>query len=106
LRSKAASVRALVEVSSQAQTTMQEALAASQTERAQHEFRKVAVALSKVRQFVAEAEACLGKAGATPGTTEVTMTEENAAAVTDETSDWAWDALDIGDAPPDVSPFD
>jgi hypothetical protein len=68
---KLSNVRALMMVSERANGAMKEAQARSSTERAEHEFRKIVVSLAKVRQFVAEAEACMGDVGTTPGTSEV-----------------------------------
>ena len=58
-------------VSERANGAMKEAQARSSAERAEHEFRKIVVSLAKVRQFVAEAETCMGDVGSTPGTSEV-----------------------------------
>lgn len=68
---KLSNVRALMMVSERANGAMKEAQARGSNERAEHEFRKVVVSLAKVRQFVAEAEACMGDVGTTPGTSEV-----------------------------------
>ena len=57
---KLAAVRSLHEVSQRAEAAMLEALAGGDTGRADQEFRKIAVALSKTRQFRAEAEHCVG----------------------------------------------
>ncbi|MEL6350034.1 MAG: hypothetical protein AAFV53_43435, partial [Myxococcota bacterium] len=55
VRLKQASIKALRDVSERANMMMQDALSSGSPERSNHEFRKVAVALSKVRQFMAEA---------------------------------------------------
>jgi hypothetical protein len=68
---KLSNVRALMMVSERANGAMKEAQARSSGERAEHEFRKIVVSLAKVRQFVAEADACMGDVGTTPGTSEV-----------------------------------
>ena len=59
LTKKLSSTRALLEVSMAAQARMDEAIQLGQTDRADHEFRRIAVALSKERQFLAEAEASM-----------------------------------------------
>ena len=68
---KLSNVRALLMVSERANGAMKEAQSRSSADRAEHEFRKIVVSLAKVRQFVAEAEACVGDVGSTPGTSEV-----------------------------------
>ena len=42
----------------------------------EHEFRKIAVALQKTREFAAEGEACVGDAGTSPGITSVDVSQE------------------------------
>ncbi|MDP6933053.1 MAG: hypothetical protein QGG40_09060 [Myxococcota bacterium] len=106
LRNKMASMRALAEVSEGARGAMQEALASSNMERAEHEFRKVAVAVSKVRQFMAEAEACLGEGAARPGTTEVEVTVEGITDVEDDTVGSDAEVGVVGVDPPQTSPFE
>lgn len=61
VRDKLASARTMVDVSVLAQSAMQEALASGSSARAQTEYRKIGVALSKVEQFLNEALACLGE---------------------------------------------
>ena len=62
-----AGLRALYEVSQAAEEALESALRAGDNDRAEHEFRKITVALTKVRQFVAEAEACVGENDTAPG---------------------------------------
>ncbi len=104
LTKKQASVSTLVEVAEQAQAQMNAYLAAGDSDKADFEFRKVAVALSKARQFDAEADACLGESGTQPGVTDVQVTVEGLAggddlAPIDDGND------DIGVDPPETSPF-
>jgi hypothetical protein len=104
LTKKQASVATLVEVAEQAQAQMNGYLAGGDSEKADFEFRKVAVALSKARQFSAEADACLGESGTQPGVTDVQVTVEGLAdgddlAPIDDGND------DIGVDPPETSPF-
>jgi hypothetical protein len=64
------------------------------------------VALSKVRQFMAEADACVGDSDTTPGVTDVTYTND---ALTDSTGDtdvFDDSNIDIGTDPPNTSPFE
>jgi hypothetical protein len=60
LSKKLSGIRALSEVSEDAQVAMERAINSGDSRLADHEFRKIAVALSKVRQFMAEADACVG----------------------------------------------
>jgi len=104
LTKKQASVSTLVEVAEQAQAQMNDYLSQGDTDKADFEFRKVAVALSKARQFSAEADACLGESGMQPGVTDVQVTVEGLAdgddlAPIDDGND------DIGVDPPETSPF-
>jgi len=97
-------LRALVQVSEAADTAMKESLAAGATERADHEFRKIAVALSKTRQLLAEAERCLDDSGMRSGesVTEYTggITDDG-----DDTEGVGFDAMDLQEDPPHASPF-
>jgi len=106
VRMKQASIKALSDVSERASNSMQKAMAGGTPDRAQHEFRKVAVALSKVRQFMAEAEACIGQGNVASGSTEVQV-ENNTQALTenDETQAQVQDTV-IGVDPPNSSPFE
>lgn len=75
LTRKLTPLRALYEVTRQSNTTMQEALAASDNVHADQEFRKVAVALTKARDFLAEAQACVGDTGVKRGDASVSVNE-------------------------------
>jgi hypothetical protein len=80
---------------------MQEKLAQNQNELADFQFRKIAVAITKVRQFVAEAEACMGQTGTTGGTESVDVSGDTLA---ENIDDYFYDVDD--DVPaPDVTPF-
>jgi hypothetical protein len=85
---------------------MTDALADGNDERAEHEFRKIAIALSKVRQFVAEAEACVGQGGAVDGDTDVTVDVQGITDDSDDTEGTDTDGEIIGDDPPNTSPFE
>jgi hypothetical protein len=102
---KLSSTRALLEVSLSAQARMKEAIDAGANERGDHEFRKIAVALSKERQFLAEAESCMGDGGEDAGQTlvEVVGASEDSIDVT-EPLDGLGD--DVGRDPPNTSPFE
>jgi hypothetical protein len=101
LNNKLASIRALEEVSDGANRSMQESLAAGQNELADFHFRKIAVALTKVRQFVAEAEACMGQNGTTGGTETVDVSGDTLA---ENIDDYFYDVEDEVPAP-DATPF-
>jgi hypothetical protein len=52
-------VRALLQVSEQAEISMTNSIAAGEEEKTNHEFRKIAVAVSKTRLLLAEAQGCV-----------------------------------------------
>ena len=106
LQSRLSYVRALLMVSERANGAMKEAVASGLTSRAEHEFRKVAVAVSKVRQFLAEAETCLGEEGTTPGTTELDVDDPSGLAEGDDTNPMDDYFVVVGDDPPLTSPFE
>lgn len=60
LTRKLTPMRSLVDISRQSNTLMQQALASNDAVHADQEFRKIAVALAKTREFLAEAKACVG----------------------------------------------
>lgn len=101
---KLSNIRALMMVSERANGAMKEAQTTSNPQRAEHEFRKIVVSLAKVRQFVAEADACMGDAGSAPGTSDVQVSQSGLTEGDDS------EALDdyflvVGVDPADVSPF-
>ena len=107
LNQKLTSIRALLAVSEQASGAMQNALVAAENQSADHEFRKIAVALSKVRQFNAEADACLGAVGTQPGAIEIEVEEGTVlAGDADDTEPMEDGNTDIGIDPPGTSPFE
>jgi hypothetical protein len=59
LISRLTSVRALLQVSEQAEISMKNSIAAAEDEKTNHEFRKIAVAVSKTRLLLAEAQGCV-----------------------------------------------
>ena len=104
LAKKLAGIRALSEVSADASVSMEKALAAGDQSLAELQFRKVAVALSKVRQFQAEAEACVGDSDTTPGVTDINVTIDGLTEG-DETALMDPSDIDVGIDPPDQSPW-
>jgi hypothetical protein len=59
--SRLTAMRALLDISGQAATSMNSALAENEPEMADHEFRKIAVARNKSAELLAEAERCTDK---------------------------------------------
>ncbi|MEZ4235974.1 MAG: hypothetical protein R3F59_07380 [Myxococcota bacterium] len=97
------SVRALLQVCESSQVAMRDAIAAGLDEKADHEFRKIAVAVSKTRMLLAEAQRCASEQQVEPGQTLVDWE----AALSNEGD---LDPLDVTDftlglEPPQVSPF-
>lgn len=80
ITTKLTSLRALQQVSEAAEASMLEALEAGNDEKASHEFRKVAVAVSKTRMLLAEAQRCDQDQTLDPGVSvvewETTLDEE------------------------------
>ena len=111
LSKKLASAKTLSEVADAAQQAMEAAFKEAPNddkamERAEHEFRKVAVALNKSLQFAAEGEACLGESGSAEGVTSVDVTRGNLDDEDDtEPIDDGSSGL-LGVDPPDTSPFE
>jgi len=105
MKGKIESIKALIYVSERAEMSMQEAFADGANDRADHEFRKIAVANAKVRQLVADAEYCMGEIGAVNGITEV---EVNTEGITDSVEEDEFAEIDPFEAfdPPPVSPFE
>jgi hypothetical protein len=77
LERKLTPVRSLLEVSRHSSNAMQSHLAANDLVHADQEYRKVAVALSKAREFVQEAQACVGKKGASKGKSDTELVAES-----------------------------
>ena len=102
---KLSSTRALLEVSLSAQARMKEAIDAGSSERGDHEFRKIAVALAKERQFLAEAEACMGDVGEDAGQTQVEVVGASVDEV-DVTDPVTGLGDDVGIDGPNTSPFE
>lgn len=105
VRLKLASIKTLTQVSERAQSNMSEAIASEGDLLAAHEFRKIAVALSKVRQFIAEAEACMGEAGSADGSTEVSVNKEGISDA-EETEPLTGEIGTVATDPGDYSPFE
>ncbi len=96
-------LRALLQVSEQAETSLKDRLGVQDTAGADREFRKIAVALTKSRQLVAEAERCVDATALQSGDTVTSW--EGAATTGDDTIDPGFTAFDLGFDPPESSPF-
>lgn len=75
LSRKVEPLRTLAGVSREASNQMMQYLAVNDTVRADWEYRKIAVALTKAREFLAEAQACVGDAGLERGESYATLTD-------------------------------
>lgn len=104
VQNKLSNVRALMMVSERASGAMKEAQGISNTQRAEHEFRKVVVSLAKVRQFVSDAAGCVGEGASSDGTSEVQVTQSGLTEG-DDSSGLDDYFMIIGIDPVDVSPF-
>lgn len=104
--SRHAAVKAMAGVSEEAERDMLAAIADNAFERADHEFRKIAVALQRTRMLHAEAERCVGGQELADGETTVQIVGDVQEEGAFEDEEWlAVDETDIGFDPPDVSPF-
>lgn len=104
ISSRHVALRALQSVSQQARQDMVTALSVGQVERADHEFRKVAVAVQRTRMLHAEAERCVGGQELADGETSLQIVGEDEDVVFEDGGVDVED-LDVGFDPPDVSPF-
>jgi hypothetical protein len=107
LTSRLTSVRALQVVTDGAVSSMKNAIESNLPDKADHEFRKVAVALGKTRMLAAEAQQCDSGSSVQPGETLIELLSE---LVSDNEipgllEQLELDQLDFGMDPPDVSPF-
>ena len=103
LKNRFTSLRSVLQVSEGAETSMRGALEAGEVEKADHEFRKVAIALSKARQLRAEADGCGYDSSVQSGETEV-IVEGGEFDDLDETVEVEVE-VEIGFDPPESSPF-
>ncbi len=100
-------VRALQSVSERAASAMGEALDAGNSEKANHEFRKIAVAVSKTRMLRAEANKCTADEGSGTDSTIVdweTFLQDNEDVF--DPYDFLGLDFDTDLVPPQVSPFE
>lgn len=104
IRQRRSKISALVAVSARAQDDMNAALATAQEARADHEFRKIQVALTRVRQFRSEALTCMGEGAVADGATEVTV--ESDLDDRDDTQGLGISDGVVGTDPPGTTPFE
>lgn len=105
LNTRLTAMRALLQVSEGAEVALNETLAAGEAERADHEFRKVAVARTKTRQLLAEAEQCTQEGGLTRGDGTVVTVEGELSGDDSDMDAVPFDPFDLGIDPPEASPF-
>lgn len=99
------SVNSLLGVAESASLAMPGQLEAGNSELADFEFSKIAVALTKSRQLLAEAEGCASGSDTRSGQTSVKV-EGGLSDGSDDTQGTSSDVMDYGFDPPDeVSPF-
>lgn len=104
LTSRLSQLRRLSDVVNRAGYDMKSALETGETERANFEFRKIGVALSRSRQLVLQAEACTEDSGLMNGETVVRV-EGDVESDQGETDPLKEEVLDQGYDPPQESPF-
>ena len=105
LAKKQASLKTLESVTQKSNAALKEALASNQPAKADAEYRKLGVISSKVKQFLAEAETCVGGRGQSTGTTEVEVTSQALADASDTAALTGDDPI-VGVDPPNTSPFE
>lgn len=96
-------VGALKQVAINGQTNLNAALTAREVEKADHEWRKIGVALEKTRQLLAEAQRCASTNQLESGTTLVDW--ESAYDFVDQFLEPDIDDFDIDIQPPSITPF-
>jgi len=104
VRDRLNAIRALSMVSDRAQQDMLSALDVGEVARADHEYRKIQVALAKVREFLSEAQSCLGGEIVADNGTQVTV--EGLAAGQDDTSGLGLSDGEVGVDPPSTTGFE
>jgi len=98
-------VDTLIAVATRAEGALKESLAQGQRQRADHEFRKIAVASAKVLQLFAEADACVGGSSGGQDQAEVSWTAEGLKE-TEDTNPLTDNIQVVGIDPPNTSPFE
>ena len=98
LERKLTPLKAILEVAKASNGAMTRALADSDTVHAEAEFRKLAVAVSKAREFVQDAQQCVGSPDARSGKTTTSIASNDKDLI--EASDFE----EIIDVPPEISP--
>lgn len=102
---KLTAVRALRGVSESASDAMAQRLEAGDAGRADHEFRKIAVALAKSRQLLSEAQYCTDSGGLQDGQTSLIVEGGEVGSEADIKAPEYPNDYDVDFDPPDASPF-
>jgi hypothetical protein len=100
---KLTAIKGLLRVSELSDVQLQEALARRDGDAANHEYEKVAIALRKCEQLLAESEACVGELSVYAGDTEVQV-ETDESVTTEDPSVYVPPVI-IPERPPAASPF-
>lgn len=101
-----AKIDALLQVSKDAEAAMIQALQDGLQQRADHEYRKIQIAVGKVRQFLADGYSCADADSAARKDQTVVTTEWAEAQVTDETDPPPDTDGEIGTDPPGTTPYE
>jgi uncharacterized coiled-coil protein SlyX len=78
LTRKLTPMKSMRDVTAQSNTAMRQALASNNIDHADQEFRKIAVALAKTREFLAEAKSCVGSTNGEKAKSVSTITQTTA----------------------------
>lgn len=104
VRLRKSKISALLAVSNLAHKDMTAALAAGEVARAEHEFRKIEVALAKVRQFQSQVKSCLGEGAVASENSTIDMQSD--LNETDDTQGLGISDGVVGVDPPGTTPFE
>lgn len=105
VRTRVNGIVALEGVSQIAYKDLQTALAADQLGHANHQYRRIGIALGKVRQFAGEAQACVGDGASADGITQVSGGDQGGGDG-DETNGSGTSDGTVGVDPPGTTPFE
>lgn len=103
LVSRVTAAQALGRVVAQSAVAIKAAAAAGQDAKVDHEYRKVAIAMSKARLLLAETQRFKQGQGSAPGSTSLQWQEQMVLA--DPFEEIVIDDMDVSVDPPQVSPF-
>ena len=103
LTARNGSIQILANVGKGAESSLKDALAGGRMARAELEFRKVTVAVSKTRVLLAESQRCASGQDASPGSTSLALNSQNV--IPDDFDEVQISDLDVSVSPPQTSPF-